>query len=65
MNDEEALKAFCAGIYDRCQLAIADAQALYGDEIADGVCDGYLAISAWCEDVIDGRALQRIVLSEM
>lgn len=65
MNNEEALKDFAAGIMNRCQEAITEAQNTLGDDVADEVCEGYVTISAWCEDVIDGRSLQAIVQSEM
>jgi len=65
MDDHEALLKFAQGVMDRCQEAMAEAQEAHGEEIADDVCDGYLAISSWCEDIIDGRSLQVIVQSEM
>lgn len=65
MDDQEALRKFAKGVMNRCQEAIGEAQDTLGEETADEVCMGYLTISAWCEDIIDGRSLEAIVQSEM
>lgn len=63
LSDE--LQDFLVGVMSRCQEAISEAQNLCDEDTADEVSMGYVTISAWCEDILDGRSIESIVRSEM